>query len=517
VQTICKEHPEFVTHLARLASIGLLTEVVEDFIKPVQAEQRADLTIVVDAPLALDYLGCSGTALKEDVKSIFDSLRGIGCNFVVFPTTCDEMRRNLDSMLSRPPNKRHGYTHEAMARGEVLQDYVVAVAHNPQEALEKVGVQVRPLSLEQFPNTHAYFTDEQYRDFLEAVYWVEDWAPRDHDATCLALLMRLRQGKHNSDLFKCGYVFATRNATFVKESRQYCLNSRLIKSVQQGPIIHQRQLATIAWLRTGLGAAEQIPRRHLLATCDRVLRVRMEVSDAVEAKLKQVTPEKIEQFQLLLQDHRSVRRLADETLNDERVVTTENAGLLLEAMRQAAVEEERKQFEAKYRDQQARHRKAQRVVREDAESARAERDALRVRLAERQAADEARVDLYVRNVSWCTKRVEIAVTALLLIFGVAGILNYFTGVFKEAHLWAVVSTVALGFGLYELLMTILERHKYGLGTLLDLLAKWFLRRRLASANLSSRYTLEDFDFKRGQISRKGPKLTEFDPPADGLI
>jgi hypothetical protein len=219
----------------------------------------------------------------------------------------------------------------------------------------------------------------------------------------------------------------------------------------------------------------------------------------------------------LLQDHRSVRRLADETLNDERVVTTENAGLLLEAMRQATVEEERKQFEAKYRDQQARHRKAQQVVREEADSARVERDAALVELAERRAADEARVDLCVRDVSWWTRLIEITVTALLLIFGAAGILNYFTGVFKEARLWAVVSALALGFGLYELLMTILERHKYGLGTLLDLLAKWILGRKLSSANLSSQYTLDDFECKRGQVSRKAPKLVDVESPTDRLV
>jgi hypothetical protein len=88
VQHICRQRSEFVTHLSRLASIGLLTEVVEDFLKPVQTEQRVNLTVVVDAPLALDFLGCSGNALKDDVKSIFDALRGIGCSFVVFPVTC---------------------------------------------------------------------------------------------------------------------------------------------------------------------------------------------------------------------------------------------------------------------------------------------------------------------------------------------------------------------------------------------------------------------------------------------
>jgi hypothetical protein len=37
--------------------------------------------------------------------------------------------------------------------------------------------------------------------------------------------MRLREGKHSSDVFKCGYVFVTRNPRFVQHSRSYCLQS----------------------------------------------------------------------------------------------------------------------------------------------------------------------------------------------------------------------------------------------------------------------------------------------------
>lgn len=40
----------------------------------------------------------------------------------------------------------------------------------------------------------------------------------------------------------------------------------------------------------------------------------MELRDAVAAKLKEVTPDKVDQYELLLMDHRSVRKLADEIL-----------------------------------------------------------------------------------------------------------------------------------------------------------------------------------------------------------
>ncbi|UWU90229.1 hypothetical protein [Bradyrhizobium sp. CB1015] len=173
---------------------------------------------------------------------------------------------------------------------------------------------------------------------------MRDVAPREHDATSLTLAMRLRGGKHSSDIFQCGYIFATRNPLFVQHSRQYCLSSKLLYETQENAVIHHRELATVAWLRTGLGVAERVPRGQLLAACDRVLRVRSELRDAVGARLKEFTPEKSEEFELLIGDHRSLRRLADQTLNNENVVTPENASELLEAMRQATIAEEKKRL-----------------------------------------------------------------------------------------------------------------------------------------------------------------------------
>jgi hypothetical protein len=55
------------------------------------------------------------------------------------------------------------------------------------------------------------------------------------------------------------------------------------------------------------------------------LNLRTEVKDAVGQKLRTLTPDKFEQYELLLLDQKSLRRLADQTLNDETVITDENA------------------------------------------------------------------------------------------------------------------------------------------------------------------------------------------------
>ncbi|MFK4525269.1 hypothetical protein ABIF90_003250 [Bradyrhizobium japonicum] len=214
VQHICEQRVDAVPNLARLASIGLLTEVVEDFVKPVGIEHKVNLTIAVDAPLALDFLGCSGLVLKDDVRIIFDALRGIGCKLVVFPITCVEMSRNLGAMLALPDTKRHGPTHQAILKREVSLGFVQAVTRDPERALENAGISVLPIDLKYRPDTHRYFSDAQYEDFFASINWVRDVAPREHDAASLTLTMRLRGGKHSSDIFQCGYIFATRNPLF---------------------------------------------------------------------------------------------------------------------------------------------------------------------------------------------------------------------------------------------------------------------------------------------------------------
>jgi hypothetical protein len=176
-----------------------LTEVVEDFVKPIAPATGVNLTLVLDGPLALDYLGCSGPQLQQDVRGILDSLRKIGCSVAVFPITCVEMQSNLNSMLNLPHNKRHGYTFEAMVKGEVMESFVQTVAKNPEQALEAMNIPVRAITLEQFPGQHQHFDAERYEDFFETVTWGNDVAAREHDTTAL--------------LSPCGYAKADITAT----------------------------------------------------------------------------------------------------------------------------------------------------------------------------------------------------------------------------------------------------------------------------------------------------------------
>lgn len=501
VQHLCKERPDYVPHLARLASVGLLTDVVQDFVKPTDVPGKVALTVILDAPLALDYLGCSGRELEADIKSVVEPLKNIGCSFEIFSTSCEEMTRNLGSMLALPDHMRHGYTHTAVVKGEVLLDYVRSVAHDPEPKLEAAGIRVRPLAVDQFPNLFIHFSSELYEDFYASVDWVQEVSPRQHDTTCMALIMRLRQGKQHSDLFRTGYVFVTRNPAFARKSRAYCVSNRLITPYQTGPVIHQRELAVAAWLRTGLGVNQQIPRRHLVATCDKILRVRPEVRDAVANTLAQVTPELLPQFEALLLDQRSLSKLADETLNDETVVSSENARHLLEVMRLATVEEEKTRHDAEMkRVREAQRQERKRAAAEQAKIA-GERDAAQFALERAAVRDD---ELFADAILRTNRMVRIVELSILFLIGgslIGAVIDYFTGWLDVHPAWAAVPAVASAFATYHLIMEFRQKpKKIGLAAFLTALARWDLGRKIAKLKLGPRHTLEDVTILDGKIA-----------------
>jgi hypothetical protein len=502
VQYICEAEPDYVSHLSRLASIGLLTEVVQDFIKPLQPAAKTNLTIVVDAPLALDYLGCSGRDLQADVKCIFDALRSIGCSFVVFPTSCREMRENLESMFSRPEPLRDGFTHAAMIKGEVLEGFVRSVAHDPETKLNAVGIHLRPMTLDQVPNLHVHFTRAQYEDFYSYVDWVKDVNPREHDAACLAMVMRLRGGKHSSDLFRSGFVFVTRNGAFARKSRSYCIRNRLITEYQAGPVITHKELAVAAWLRTGLGGNDNLPKAHLLASCDIVLRVRPEVRDAVSETLGKVTPELLPQFEALLLDHRSVRSLADQTFNDETIVTAENAERLLAVMKKATIEEESKKHLEELNSLREQHAERERIAATEAARLQQQRDAARFAVERAQQRDRDLFKTAIFETNRVTRVAEWASLAVLAILVAAGAVDYFTGAMGAYKVWGGITFLAAATATYHLVMDVRQWPKIGLATALDLLAVRVFHRKLRRLGLDRMFSPEDVLISSGQIAPK---------------
>ena len=76
--------------LARIASIGLLTEVVQDFVRPTAPIETTNLVVYLDSPVALELLGVSGNAARANIKPVIDELKRIGASVRIFGQSVEE-------------------------------------------------------------------------------------------------------------------------------------------------------------------------------------------------------------------------------------------------------------------------------------------------------------------------------------------------------------------------------------------------------------------------------------------
>ena len=188
---------------------------------------------------------------------------------------------------------------------------------------------------------------------------------------------------------------------------------------------------------------------------------------------------------MLLQDARSVQKLADQTLNNENAVTSENAEHLLEIMRQATAEELREKHEAELaseRQAAAASLASERQVAEterQAAAASLERassemsrlsdqvTALQMREAQSLALREGQLQSVVRGVNRLALTIELVFLAILLALGVAGGVNFFTNYFNGHWVWSVILMLAGAASFARLVFGLLERPMPALATLLN--------------------------------------------------
>ena len=357
VEREIRTNPEVSNVLARVASIGLLTEVVQDFVRPTTQVEQSDLTVYLDAPVALELLGVSGNAAGENIRPIVAELQRIGCRIRIFGQSIDEIRYSLQAVLQNP--RPTGPTAQALARGEVLRPYVTEVANDPEPFLAEYGVQVTYRPINQMPSEHRFFTEENRSEIYSSLTFQQNLRARDHDTDITTLIMRQRKRTQSRDLFKSKYVVLTRNGLLAQLVRRKCIRMNLLAEDNVPPVIHRRVLAASMWLRTGLREQDlEVPKRLLLASCERVLALRPGVVDAVKRLTDQLgDAEKAHQLDLLVSRDRSAQMLMDKTLGAASVVNEENLSQLFDEMLHPYLEEHQLRHKEALREQKREQKK----------------------------------------------------------------------------------------------------------------------------------------------------------------
>lgn len=381
VESAVKTDPETAETLTRIASIGLLTEVVQDFIKPVAPIEASNLVVYLDAPVAMELIGVSGKAARDNMESIVSELTKLGVQIRIFGLSVDEIRQNLTAVLSNP--NPTGPTAQAIARGEVLRDFVTQICADPEHFLKLENVSVRHRTLEQYPGEHSFFTEDQRLDLYSSFSFQTNPTARDTDATVCAFVIRERRGHESTDIFKSRAILLTRNGLLPQIVRRRCIESRTLRKSSIPAVVHRRVLTASIWLRTGLGGDDlDIPKRLLLASCERVLEIKPGVVEAV----KKITAslgdeEKSRQLELLLSKPRSAQMLMDKTLGASTAVTKENIDEIFQEMLYPHIESERKSGQANVKQERQKGVEKVKRVQSKLTAVEAERDEVRIQLS----------------------------------------------------------------------------------------------------------------------------------------
>ena len=343
VQNLSKTNEKYFNSLADIASVALLTEVVLDIRNPPDANRKEpDLVVILDAPLLMDAMGLSGVHSRDRVDDTIEVLKKLQAKFWVFDHSCREITRNLRTMFALEPHRRYGPTADAIRKGEVLEpfarDVMADVSGNITKLLE---FQIIRQNLDEFPNSHNFFEFHLYEEFSARANWHEHAEPRSIDALSVSLIMRRRGATHTRDPLKSKFIMVSRNKLFAELARRFGQEHELIFENEVGPVIHQRPMAALMMLTLGYQGQREFTRRHILGSCERVLRMRPQVAKTAWETLRKVKPDLLPQLQALLTRPRSVQVLTNKTLNVDRAINIENVVDLVKLMENSLGEKHR--------------------------------------------------------------------------------------------------------------------------------------------------------------------------------
>ena len=134
-ENLYDEKSQYIQDLCKIASVGLLTEVIQDFRQPTSSVKRTNIVIYLDGPVAMDFMGVSGKAVGENIQPIIRKLQSSGASVRIFRVSVQELQKALQAVLGRQPSERTGPTAEAIRRNEVLEAFVRQVAKDPDSTL----------------------------------------------------------------------------------------------------------------------------------------------------------------------------------------------------------------------------------------------------------------------------------------------------------------------------------------------------------------------------------------------
>lgn len=390
----CQKHDDLTLQQIFLFSdAGFAFRVIRGFSGAPEwtADEKPNLSIVLDGPVILDLIGLSGESRKSAIQKVLAIALQLEIKVVTLAHCIEEAVEVIQTVMQKDRISRWGMVGDAMRRDPRLEQLARTFLAHPDKLVTRAGVSVATFDPKQFPNQHDFFSQDLIDEFTSKAHFGgfgSSVMRRQRDAHSFAFVVRRRGEVAASDYFQSRYVLLTQNSTFVQFAERFVReNLPHVPRYAANYVVETSVLAALLWLRMPSGDTKQIPRLQLFATCQRILSSNKSVIESAKRRALDQGRKSADQLELFLRDPLVVEELM--VVNSRTSISTIEADSLLHIAKNSVIEEEKKRFSSEKRKIQRQYAKASKTVETERDSA---REGLRE--AARKASEaEAEIDL----------------------------------------------------------------------------------------------------------------------------
>ncbi|WP_300376669.1 hypothetical protein [Henriciella sp.] len=452
----CQQHDDLTLQQIFLFSdAGFAFRVIRGFSGAPEwlGDEKVNLTLVLDGPVILDLVGLSGESRREAIQRVLALALQLEIKVITLTHCIEEAVEVIQSVMQKDRVSRWGMVGDAIRRNPKLEQLARSFQAHPDKLVQRAGVSITSFDPAQYPNQHAFFTQDLIDEFTSKAHFGGFGASvvrRQRDAYSFGFVVRRRGEAIASDYFQSRYLLLTQNSTFVQFAERFVRDHLpSIPKYAAGYVIEASVLASLLWLRIPSGDTQQIPRLQLFATCQRILASNKSVIESAKRRAKDHSQEFADQLELFLRVPLVVEELM--VVNSRNSVSTIEADSLLHIAKNAAIEEERKKFSSEKSKLKRKHAKEVKRIEDDGITAKEGLEKAARKASEAQAEISLQVDHHETRLlgkfDRVDQRFDLLNGILFLVLGGVALFSLsktdFEGIFQNAWFLATAAFGAL--------------------------------------------------------------------------
>jgi len=367
LQHLKKQRDTLLDKISGIANAAIVSEAILELATPSLSQRptRVNLTVFLDGPFVMDFIGLSGPDRQSYTKFIVDSLRGLGCQLLVFRHYVLELQNILKALFARPAYLRRGPTADALINRKLTEEYAKAVMHNPEQFVTNSGLIIFDPATHIAPanqrNIFMEDEDQQLTQLLISRY--ERLEALERDISSVRHIMNRRRNFNSDDFFQARFILVTHNEYLAQTVNSYASHHYSIPRSRFGPVIHQQKLYAILWLVIGGHERKELSRVQLIRNCARALEYNPAIVQRIREKLESIDHDKAKQFEVLISQPRYIQ-LAFDLGHAAGTIDEVRATNILENLKEDLISEERAKARELVTKEKGKRREAEKALSE---------------------------------------------------------------------------------------------------------------------------------------------------------